>query len=200
MWASTRCKSCIPSSACLLLFSFRLSFFALSNMYKWLLCPTSSSHFSSQKLISSLLEFALQEWSQAELKLLYGRRSGGFSLTASAPLLFSSWTWCIAVFTRPAWLINSPLQGLFINCLCWFYNEDAIFRDGHFHNTCIFLERRLFCFVEEFWFVFLFLFSAWVQSANSFCSPLSFDWFKGCSWSDREEQRDKSKPLLIYYV
>ena len=68
----------------------------------------------------------------------------GFSLTASALLLFSSWTWCIAVFTRPAWLINSPLQGLFINCLCLFYNEYAIFRAGHFHNTCIFFSRASF--------------------------------------------------------
>lgn len=63
----------------------------------------------------------------------------------------------MAVFTRPAWLINSPLQGLFINCLCLFHNEYAIFRAGHFHNTCIFPEHHLFCFVEEFWFVFHFL-------------------------------------------
>lgn len=60
------------------------------------------------------------------------------------------------MFTRPAWLINSPLQGLFINCLCLFYNEHAIFRAGHFHNTCIFPKHHLFCFVEEFRFVFLF--------------------------------------------
>lgn len=60
------------------------------------------------------------------------------------------------MFTRPAWLINSPLQGLFINCLCLFYNGYAIFRVDHFHNTCIFPEHHLFCFVEEFRFVFLF--------------------------------------------
>lgn len=58
------------------------------------------------------------------------------------------------MFTRPAWLINSPLRGLFINCLCLFYNEYAIFRDSHFHN--IFPEHHLFCFVEEFRFVFHF--------------------------------------------
>lgn len=124
----------------------------------------------------------------------------GYSITASALLLFPFWTWCIAVFTRPAWLINSPLQGLCINGLCLFYNEYAIFRDSHFHNTCIFPQHHLFCFVEEFRFVFHFFPSVRVQPANSFCSPLRFDWFRGCSWSNGENRGDKSKPLLIYYV
>lgn len=138
---------------------------------------------------------------QRETRILVWEVVRGFSLSASALLLFSSWTWCIAVFTRPAWLINSPLQGLFIICLCLFYNVCAIFRVSHFHNTWIFPQHHLFCFVEKFNFLFFsFVLSARLQPANSFCRLLSFDWFRGCSWSSGEDRGDKSKPLLIYYV
>lgn len=93
----------------------------------------------------------LQKWCHRESRLLVWDVVRGFSQTASVLLLFFSWTWCIALFTRPAWLINSPLRGLFILCFCLFYNVYAIFRVSHFHKTGISIKQSIiFVFVEEF--------------------------------------------------
>lgn len=62
----------------------------------------------------------------------------------------------MTVFTRPAWLINSLLQGLFINCLCLF-TMSILFLEAPISITLAFFPaHRLFFFVEDYMFVFRF--------------------------------------------
>lgn len=140
----------------------------------------------------------LRQWGRREELVEAGE---GLSLCLSPVIFF--WTWCMAVFTCPAWLINSPLRGMFINCLCWFFYDDAIFSCDHFRSTW----NVVICFPFSGIFLFCFFFStlpplhfARMRAANSFCGSLRFDWFGRRSWSDREEQGDKSEALLIYYA